>query len=893
MFAMASDMVNWHAMIVKNVTGMDVITTHIDAEFDSFASMVAARKLYPGARLVFPGSQEKALRRYLRSSTTRFGVQRMKSVNLDAVRRLILVDTRRSDRIGQFSSIAGRAGMDIHVYDHHPATPFDLAGSVEVVEDVGANITLMIEILKKRKLAITPEEATLFAIALYEDTGSLTFGATTSRDLQAGAFLLDQGANLNVVTDHLGQDLTTEQVLILNDLLKGLKRFVIQGVEIAVATASTGHYVSDLAVVAHRLKDMQSLNVLFVAVRMGDRVHLVARSRIEMVDVGEVAYQFGGGGHPTAASATVKNTKLPEVVAKLKRVLRATIPPPLRARAMMTAPVKSLDAAGTLSEARKLQIRTGLHILPVVAGRKFLGLIARPETEKAIRHGFAEALASDYMNTEVETVTPSVTFSRIEEIMVHGGQRFLPVLQGGRLVGAITRTDYLRALRREASRRPPFSYERKLPRRKTRKKDMSALMKERLLPEMQSLLEIIGREGDAIGVSVYLVGGVVRDLLLNERNLDLDLMVEGNGIDFARRLGRVLKGRVNAYKRFATAVVILPDGRKIDVATARTEYYEHPGAFPKVEYGTVKMDLFRRDFTINALALQLNHGKFGTLHDFFGGQQDLEDGMIRVLHNLSFVEDPTRVFRAIRFETRLHFRLGEVTRKLIKDTVSKDLLENIIGLRLFGELVQILREKNPLPALARMEELDLLKYIHPKMRITRSVLRLLKRLLKGLAKLEESGEGNAFLCLAVLSESLGSREREDLMERLAVPARARERILGLVREGKLVQRRLEAETDLSPGDVYELLSPSPREAVIYAWARSSRRFAAAAAETYLTESLKESILTRGKDLKAMGYPPGPSYRAMLTALLREKIDGASLSREGEKRWILENYPLPL
>jgi tRNA nucleotidyltransferase (CCA-adding enzyme) len=476
--------------------------------------------------------------------------------------------------------------------------------------------------------------------------------------------------------------------------------------------------------------------------------------------------------------------------------------------------------------------------------------------------------------------------------MVEKGQRFLPVLQRGQLVGAITRTDYLRALRREATRRPPFSYERKLPRRKTRKKDMSALMKERLQPEMQSLLEVVGKEGDALGVSVYLVGGVVRDLLLNERNLDLDLMVEGNGIDFARRLGKVLKGRVNAYKRFETAVVVLPDGRKIDVATARTEYYEHPGAFPKVEYGTVKMDLFRRDFTINALALQLNPGKYGTLHDFFGGQQDLEDGMIRVLHNLSFVEDPTRVFRAIRFETRLHFRLGEVTRKLIKDTVAKDLLENIIGQRLYGELVQILRERNPLPALARMEELDVLKYIHPRMKITRSVLRLLKRLLKRLAELGETGEGNAFLCLAALSESLGSREREDLMERLAVPARVRARILALVREGRLAQRRLEAEPELSRGDVYELLSPLPREAVIYAWARTSRRSAAAAVETYLVESLKVALITRGKDLKAMGYPPGPSYRTMLTALLKEKINGAPLNREAEKRWILENYPLP-
>jgi tRNA nucleotidyltransferase (CCA-adding enzyme) len=559
---------------------------------------------------------------------------------------------------------------------------------------------------------------------------------------------------------------------------------------------------------------------------------------------------------------------------------------------MMTAPVKSLSATATLSEARKLQTRTGLHILPVVAGESFLGLIARPETEKAIRHGFADALASDYMNTEVETVTPSVTFAKVEEIMVLRGQRFLPVLQRGKLVGAITRTDYLRALRREATRRPPFSYERRLPRRRARKRDMSALVKERLEPEVQALLKTVGREGDRLGVPVYLVGGVVRDLLLSEKNLDLDIMVEGNGIAFARHLGKIFKGRVNAYKRFETAVVVLPDGRKIDVATARSEFYERPGAFPKVEHGNIKMDLFRRDFTINALALQLNLKKFGTLHDFFGGQQDLEDGMIRVLHNLSFVEDPTRVFRAIRFETRLHFRLGEVTHKLIKDAVSKDLLGNIVGARLYGELVQILNERNPLPALARMEELDVLKYIHPKMKITRSVFRLIKSLVKRLDELGERDEGSAYFFLSALTECLGQREREDLMERLAVPLRPRECILALVREGRHAQRKLEAGSSLSRGEVYELLSPFPREAIIYAWSRTSRRTAAAAAKTYLTASLNEKTLTRGRDLKAMGYLPGPSYRTILTALLKEKINGYDMSLEEEKRWIRRHFPLP-
>ncbi len=889
---MAGAMVGTEGRYVKDKAEMEVITTHIDAEFDSFASMVAAGKLYPRARLVFPGSQEKALRKYLRSSTGSFGLQRAKSIDLDRVRRLILVDTRRRDRIGPFAGIVDRKGVEVHVYDHHPQSSRDIAGKVEVVEDAGANITIMVEQLRKRKLTITPEEATLFAIALYEDTGSLTFASTTPRDLRTGAWLLEQGANLNVVADNLGQELSPEQVMILNDLLRNLRRITVREVEVAVATASTGRYVADLSVVTHRLRDMENLSVLFVAVRMGDRIHLVARSRIEAVDAGEVAFHFGGGGHPTAASATIHSRRLSDVTVTLRKVLRSCISPPLKARDIMTSPVRSLEATTSIAEARQMQNRTGLHIIPVVEDRRFRGLITRPVTERAIQHGFGEAPVSDYMASDVEVVGLTAPFSKVEEVMVEQGQRLLPVVDRRRLAGVITRTDYLRALRREAAKRPPFGYERRLPRRITRQQDMSSLVRDRLPPPIRRLLEVIGREGDQRKVSVYLVGGVVRDLLLNEQNFDLDIMVEGDGIQFARHVGKILGGRVNSYKRFETAVVVLPGGRKIDVATARAEYYESPGAFPKVEHGSIKMDLFRRDFTVNALALQLNREKFGTLHDFFGGQKDLEDGRIRVLHNLSFVEDPTRVFRAIRFEARLNFRLGEVTHRLIKDAVAKDLLDYIVGPRLYAELVLILRERNPLPALARLRELDLLKYIHPKMRVTRTVLRIFRKVKERLEMFEGKGEcDQACFYLAALAESLGPRQQENLMERLAVPPRPRNMILGLLREGHAVQKIVEGAQELTAGEVWERLASFPLPAVFYAWSRTTRRHASSALRTFLLESVHVTACLRGKDLKKMGYPPGPSYRVMLAELRKARIDGLVADRTAEKEWILSRYPL--
>ena len=135
---------------------MEIITTHLEAEFDSFASMVAAKKLYPGAKLVLPGSQERALREYLKTSPRRYGVTRLRALNTSQVTRIILVDTRRRDRIGALAVIAARPGVEVHVYDHHPASPEDIAGSVEVIEEVGANVTLMVELLRRRGHALSP-----------------------------------------------------------------------------------------------------------------------------------------------------------------------------------------------------------------------------------------------------------------------------------------------------------------------------------------------------------------------------------------------------------------------------------------------------------------------------------------------------------------------------------------------------------------------------------------------------------------------------------------------------------------------------------------------------------------------------------------------------------------
>ncbi len=276
-----------------------MITTHINADFDSLASMLAAKKLYPNAVLVFPGSQERSLRDFFIHSTLyAFEIERVKNIDLQEVNRLILVDTRQISRIGKFSEVLSKPGLDIHIYDHHPPSSEDLHGSLEVISEVGATVTLLLNILQEKGIEITPDEATVMMLGIYEDTGNLIFPSTKEDDFKAAGYLVRKGANLSVLSNVIIKELTAEQVFLLNDLIQSATRYSFHGIDVVIAQASVDRYVGDIAVLVHKLKDMENLDVLFVLVRMEDRIYLIGRSRLEEVNVSEIASEFGGGDIP-------------------------------------------------------------------------------------------------------------------------------------------------------------------------------------------------------------------------------------------------------------------------------------------------------------------------------------------------------------------------------------------------------------------------------------------------------------------------------------------------------------------------------------------------------------------------------------------------------------------
>jgi tRNA nucleotidyltransferase (CCA-adding enzyme) len=875
---------------------VDLIVTHLNADFDGLASMVAARKLYPGATLVLPGGAQETVRSFL--AVHDLGVAKLKELDLDTVTRLVLVDTQEPERLGPLKDLCAKPAVAIHVYDHHPDSDAQGAASplragLRVVEPVGATVTILIERLRDQKIPLTPFEATVLAIGLYEETGSLAYASTTPRDVEAAAFVLRAGADLNMVSDALCRHLDPEQVALLNDLLHAGETYYLDGRKVLLAVSAYDRYRGDLAELAHKLAEMEGVDAVVVAVAMEDKVEVIGRSRRPEIDVGRIAQAFGGGGHAEAAAASVKGKTLVEVVEQVRRLLTEEHRPTLLARDVMTKPVKSIGEEATIAEAERAMTTYSVNVLPVLDGReRYAGLITREIVQKALFHKLAGSSVSDFLLTDQYQAGPDTPFREIEARMIERNQRFVPILSGARIIGVITRTDLLRALHDDVLAAARARAKGEEPQPVLHRRNVRSLMLERLPARAFILLETAGRLADHLNVSAYVVGGIVRDLLLGIDNLDLDVVIEGDGIAFARELTRQVGGRIKAHERFGTAIVILPEGGKIDVATARTEYYEYPTALPTVEHSSIKKDLYRRDFTINALAICLNSRRFGGLIDFYGGQRDLKDKVIRVLHSLSFVEDPTRVFRAIRFAHRFGFQLSRETLALIKGAVKMDLFHRLSGQRLLNELVLLFSEPEPRHAVARMAELGLLRFIHPALTWSPRLEILLKAVedvVKWYRLLYLDRKLDAWLVyFMALMEVLPPRAVSETVKRLGMSTRDAARIKAGHAAANAVLRRLAKRPPPKPSDTYHALDGLADETLLLLMARAKPDSVKRQVSAYLTTYQRTRPLLTGADLKALGFKPGPQFKRILSRLLDARLDG-DVKSEADERELVKKF----
>lgn len=850
---------------------MELIISHTSADFDSLAAMAAAKKIYPDARLAFSGSAEAPVREFLTMHGDWLEILSPRDVRLEQVKLLIVVDTREVTRIGEFRELIERPGVEIHVYDHHPTSYRDIVGEKNVIKPVGSTTTILVELIQEKNLSITPHEATLFLTGIYVDTGSLSFPTTTAEDMKAAAWLLEQGANLKIVGDYLNHSLTSEQRELLNALILSAKYCDIQGHRILLAQARLDHYVDEMAVLVHRIIDLERVPAVFSIVCMGDRVYMVGRSTTPLINVAEILAEFGGGGHPTAASASLKEIDVGKIENQLRDVLAKKVHPALTAKDVMHAPVWSIGPKQTIKKAHQDMIRYGYSSYLVMQDGLVLGIISRCDVDKALHHEYGHAPVDAYMSRQVVAVGGETPLSEVQKLMVDHELGRVPVVEHGQVVGVVTRDDIVKSMTGQVFQRPILASTLRI-------EDWSAV------PEfVVDLLKDAGKTASERKVNVFVVGGFVRDLLLGVSNLDLDLVVEGDGIAFASALTEKFGGKVQTHEQFGTAIMVLPQGLKIDVASAREEYYARPAALPEVVGTSIKQDLYRRDFSINAMAIKLNPPDFGQLIDFFGGQRDLQHGIVRILHNLSFVDDPTRVFRGIRFEQRYRFRMESHTEKLLKQAIKSGVLGNLSWDRVTGELTLILAEIDPLPAILRMRGLGILSLIHPGLKVSNKIVAVMEQIPQTLMEFkdlfqEEVVEAWLVYGIALLSELIPLQASE-VMEKLRWPGRHKDKFAFLLKEWDGLFRKLGQLNQVSPSEIVNELELISVEGILFLYASARSPRMRERIREYLVHLRKTKFFITGDDLAQLGLKPGPAYKEILAKIKNAQLDGVVHSKE--------------
>jgi len=430
---------------------MDIIVTHRNADFDALASLVAASKLYPGAVKVVAGGLPTIVRRFLALHLDHFELTPVKDLDLDRVKRMIVVDVRRKSRLQDFGALlkrveTGTPPIDVHVYDHHGPSPDDLPGQQVCVEPVGATATLMVERLRRHRIPVTPIEASALALGIYADTGSLTYDSTTARDARAVAFLLGRGASRTVLRYFLQAPLGRRQWLILVGLLSRTRHTELGGATIGVSTFPLEQMLPDLSELVGVALSHEGSDALFALFPRGSNVTIIGRSRLPAVDVGSVLQRLGGGGHSGAGSAILKETSPAAARARLMSALKAFPPRPHLIGQRMSTPVVTASPRQTLDQVLGLLKRKRISGVPVLEDGVLVGILSKRDIRAAKAAGRMHLPVSSCMSRRVHTIEPDQSLARAVEKMAEEHIGRLPVVRGGNLLGIITRNDILQVL---------------------------------------------------------------------------------------------------------------------------------------------------------------------------------------------------------------------------------------------------------------------------------------------------------------------------------------------------------------------------------------------------------------------------------------------------------------
>jgi len=882
---------------------MKLILTHEQADLDALASMLGAHLLDASAIALLPRNINRNASDFISQYQADLIFTSSHNLPHEPITQITLVDTQSLVTLKGFTS-----ETTIKVIDHHPRKEgVDDDWEVEI-SHTGACTTLLVEKIKEQGILLRSIQASMLLLGIYEDTGSLSYSTTTSRDLCAAAFLLEQGADLAVVSDHLNPPLTSTQQLLYDRIMKNLETLTIENQTIITAKADATDVNEEISTVAHKLRDFLDPDALLLLVLTKQGIRLVARATTDAVNVSKVAATFGGGGHTRAASALIRaegklstieyEMLLDETYQTMKNLLPKHVRPLLYVRHIMSKNPMILTPDTPVDEVARLMQRYGFEGYPVVENGVIVGLLNRRAVDRAQNHKLSMP-ASSLMEAGNISVRPDDSLETLTKLMATTGWGQIPVVdsQSGEIIGIVTRTDLIKT-GSVSGIQPTQS-------------SIISLLKKAVPPSRLILLNKIAAEADRANIPIYIVGGFVRDLLLNRSSSDFDIVIEGDAIYFAKILVKVFGGRAVFHSRFGTAKWYLADDKQkiaskistdipiimddlpdhLDMITARTEFYDHPAALPTVESSSIKMDLHRRDFTINTLALRLDGEHYGKIFDYWGGLIDLENGKIRVLHTLSFVDDATRLLRAVRFEQRFDFTIEERTLALM--TESLPLLNETSGIRLLHELELILAEPKVIQMFNRLDQLNILKAIHPDIPWSQERADSFKTL--DSLDIPSKWELNEHCEDSTLRQTLGmifwlintpERTLTEITSRLRINAK----IVSAIKKAGNLYQELVNLVKATPSQIYNRLVSYPRLVLYAVYLIAPTQEQKDRLETFVDKYAKVEPFTNGNDLKALGLEASPKYSEILKSLRDGWLDGTITSIQEEKERLLSLLP---
>ncbi len=874
---------------------MEIALAHTNMDFDSLAAQYGLTKLHPALKMVPGYPLQGNIRNFLSLYRDSLPLSDLNYLDLTRIKHIFLVDCQHLERLDELARGLIK-GPDAHctytIYDHHQLDPAGLgpgARADSIIAPVGSSTTLVVDEIRQKEIKLTAFEATLLAIGIYEDTGCLTYSGTCDLDAACVSFLLKQGADLSQVNNFINPKLTAEQNELFERLTQHSRTISISGIKVIIAHASCPRYIEGLATMTRRLLELTSSDAAIAVVHMRDRVHIVGRSDTQAINVRHLALEFGGDGHPGAASAVSRHRSVGEVLQRVEDLLKANIEPERVAADIMTSPVRTIRTDTSMDEASRIMLRYGQDGLVVVEGTAVVGIVSRRDIDKAAHHKLSHAPVRGFMSRPVISIREETPLSQIQHLMVKEDIGRLPVLDKQlHLKGIVSRKDVLKTLYGALPEEKESEQKRFIEKRCLHLKERLESLDE----PTRWLFKEIGRVAAAKNMVAYAVGGCVRDLFLDRANFDLDFVVEGSALDLADALESAYPSRFQVaakHDRFQTATLIFQGAikREVDLSTARTEFYEFPAALPTVEASVLEQDLFRRDFTINALAICLSPANFGEVEDFFNGISDLEAGAIRILHPFSFIEDPTRIVRAARFASRLGFNIEPETKQQAERAIGMGIFDNLGGFRLKEELKLILMSPERLQALDLLNSLGGdLRYLATELvydHRTRIVLRRAERLLRRYKLRREW-----IVYLGLLLSRLKAPDLSATMDRLFVSNEDKESIAAGI---ELPQQFGTLREMPSRKHIYAQLQghsePTLAIAACLAAPGSSLR---RSIKLYLEELRNVRVSVSGNDLLKMGFPQGPQIKEALCRLQEERLDGNISCQEDEIAFIRNTYP---